>query len=86
MMGEHGLQQYSAGELEKGLEAFAEQGFYTFREMVRDFKDELEEAKPRIGSRLMDVNVVLWQSITAPNYRDQRRTRRPNRSGGSPAG
>ncbi len=49
-------------------------------------QDELEEAKPRIGSRLMDVNVVLWQSITAPNYRDQRRTRRPTRGGGAPGG
>lgn len=51
MMGEHGLQQYSAGELEKGLEAFAEQGFYAFREMVRDFKDELEDANamPHMG-------------------------------------
>ena len=48
--------------------------------------DELEEAKPRIGSRLMDMNVVNWQPITAPNYRDQRRTRRPNRSGGAPDG
>ena len=46
--------------------------------------DELEQAKPRIGSRLMDVNVVNWQPITAPNYRDQRRTRRPNRSGDMP--
>ena len=48
--------------------------------------DELEEAKPRIGSRLMDMNVVNWQPITAPNYRDQRRARRPNRSGGAPDG
>ena len=47
--------------------------------------DELEEAKPRIGSRLMDVNVVNWQPITAPNYRDQRRTRRPSRGKDSPA-
>ncbi|HIM79104.1 MAG TPA: AAA family ATPase [Dehalococcoidia bacterium] len=42
--------------------------------------DELEEAKPKIGSRLMDVT-VNWQPITAPNYRDQRRTRRPTRGG-----
>ena len=34
---------------------------------------ELEEAKPRIGSRLMDSLVVDWQPITAGNYRDQRR-------------
>ena len=46
--------------------------------------DDLEEAKPRIGSRLMDVNVVNWQPITAPNYRDQRRTRRTNRGGDTP--
>jgi hypothetical protein len=44
--------------------------------------DELEEAKPKIGSRLMDVT-VNWQPITAPNYRDQRRTRRPTRGGGA---
>ena len=48
--------------------------------------DELEEAKPRIGSRLMDVNVVDWQPITAQNYRDQRRTRRPGQSSGRPEG
>ena len=35
--------------------------------------DQLEEAKPRVGSRLMDMNVVDWQPITAHNYRDQRR-------------
>ena len=46
--------------------------------------DELEEAKPKIGSRLMDVT-VNWQPITAPNYRDQRRTRRPPRGGNAPA-
>ena len=39
--------------------------------------DELEEAKPRVGSRLMDMNVVVWQPITAHNYRDQRRARGP---------
>ncbi|MFQ6031061.1 MAG: ATP-binding protein, partial [Dehalococcoidia bacterium] len=37
--------------------------------------DELEETKPRIASRLVDSLVVDWQPITAPNYRDQRRTR-----------
>ncbi len=36
--------------------------------------DALEEAKPRIASRLVDSMVVDWQPITAPNYRDQRRT------------
>ena len=35
--------------------------------------EELEEAKPRIASRLVDSLVVDWQPITAPNYRDQRR-------------
>ena len=38
--------------------------------------DELEEAKPRLGSRLMDIGVVDWQPITAGNYRDQRRAGR----------
>jgi DNA replication protein DnaC len=42
--------------------------------------DELEEAKPRIGPRLMDINVVDWQPITAPNYRDMRRAGGPGRS------
>ena len=36
--------------------------------------DALEEVKPRIASRLVDSMVVDWQPITAPNYRDQRRT------------
>lgn len=35
--------------------------------------NELEEAEPRVGSRLMDINVVNWQPIAAGNYRDQRR-------------
>ena len=35
--------------------------------------EELEEAKPRIASRLVDSLVVDWEPITAPNYRDQRR-------------
>ena len=38
--------------------------------------EELEEAKPRIASRLVDSMVVDWEPITAPNYRDQRRDRR----------
>lgn len=33
--------------------------------------DELEGMKPRIGSRLMDGEMVDWQPITAPNYRNQ---------------
>ena len=37
--------------------------------------EELEEAKPRIASRLVDSLVVDWEPITAPNYRDQRRNR-----------
>ncbi len=36
--------------------------------------DELEQAEPRVGSRLMDTNVVNWVPISAGNYRDQRRT------------
>ena len=43
MMGDHGLEQYSAGEIEDALEAFSEQGFYAFRAMVDDFKEELEK-------------------------------------------
>ena len=35
--------------------------------------EELEQAKPRIASRLVDSMVVDWEPITAPNYRDQRR-------------
>ena len=35
--------------------------------------DELEEAEPRVGSRLMDLNVVNGVPIAAGNYRDQRR-------------
>ena len=35
--------------------------------------DELEGAKPRLGSRLMDSTMVDWQPISAGNYRDQRR-------------
>ena len=36
--------------------------------------EDPEETKPRIASRLVDSMVVNWQPITAPNYRDQRRT------------
>ncbi|MDA0710506.1 MAG: hypothetical protein O3B73_09910, partial [bacterium] len=43
MMGDHGLQHYSEGEIEDALEAFSEQGFYAFRAMVADFKSELEK-------------------------------------------
>ena len=35
--------------------------------------EELEDAKPRVSSRLVDSMVVDWEPITAPNYRDQRR-------------
>lgn len=34
--------------------------------------EELENAKPRIASRLVDWLVVDWVPIDAPNYRDQR--------------
>jgi len=43
--------------------------------------ENLEEWRPRIGSRLLDAEVVDWEPITAPNYRDQRR----DRSSGTPA-
>ena len=39
--------------------------------------DELESAKPRLASRLVDTNVVEWVVVDAPNYRDQRRGGRP---------
>ena len=38
---------------------------------VADF-DALEEARPRIASRLLDREVVEWLVIDAPNYRDRR--------------
>ena len=48
--------------------------------------EELETAKPRLASRLVDSNVVEWVIIVAPNYRDQRRGGRSARSRyGSPA-
>ena len=34
--------------------------------------EELEQSKPRIAARLVDINVINWVPITAPNYRDQR--------------
>jgi DNA replication protein DnaC len=44
--------------------------------------EELAEAKPRIASRLVDSMVVDWETITARNYRDQRRdTRGPGTAG-----
>jgi DNA replication protein DnaC len=47
---------------------------------------ELEEAKPRIASRLVDSMVVDWETITAPNYRDQRRdTSGSGTAGGRPS-
>jgi DNA replication protein DnaC len=36
--------------------------------------EALKEAKPRIGSRLMDSLVVEWVAIDAPDYRGQRRS------------
>ena len=35
--------------------------------------DQLEESRPSISSRLVDSMLVDWESIRAPNYRDQRR-------------
>ncbi len=34
--------------------------------------EELEDSKPRLGSRLVETDVVDWHPITAGNYRDQR--------------
>jgi DNA replication protein DnaC len=34
--------------------------------------DDLEKSKPGIAARLVDIDVVDWELITAPNYRDQR--------------
>ena len=39
--------------------------------------DELEKAKPRLASRLMDETVVEWIPIKAPDYRAQRRSDPP---------
>ncbi|MCH8831335.1 MAG: ATP-binding protein [Chloroflexi bacterium] len=36
--------------------------------------DELEDTRSRIASRLVDGMVVDWLPISAPNYRDQRRS------------
>ena len=37
---------------------------------------ELEQAHPRLWSRLVDAEVVHLEPITAGNYRDQRRSTR----------
>jgi hypothetical protein len=48
--------------------------------------DELEEAKPRIASRLVDSMVVDWEPIEAPIYQDQRRdTSGSGTAGGRPS-
>ena len=39
--------------------------------------DEMEEAHPRLASRLNDITVVTWAPIGAPDYRGQRRNQ-PN--------
>jgi hypothetical protein len=44
MLGPHGPGQYSQEEIEKGLSAFAEQGYHAFRAMVEDFRIEIEDA------------------------------------------
>ncbi|MDA0747561.1 MAG: hypothetical protein O2954_13655, partial [bacterium] len=53
MMGEHNLQQYSDGEIEKGLKQFSGKGYYAFRAMVEDFREELEASghmpEPEMG-------------------------------------
>ena len=43
MLGSHGAGQYSRGEIEKGLGAFADQGYHAFRAMVENFWDEIED-------------------------------------------
>ena len=43
--------------------------------------EDMEQANPRIASRLMDITVVTWIPIEAPNYRDQRKD-----GSGSPPG
>ena len=42
MMGSHGAQQYSAEEVDQGFQRFVDQGYYAFRAMVEDFREELE--------------------------------------------
>lgn len=53
MLGPHGAGQYSREAIEKGLSAFAEQGYHAFRAMVEDFRKEIEDAgampEKRIG-------------------------------------
>lgn len=44
MLGPHGADQYTREEIEKGLSAFADQGYHAFRAMVEDFRKEIEEA------------------------------------------
>ncbi len=44
MLGPHGAGQYSREEIDKGLSAFAEQGYHAFRAMIEDFRKEIEEA------------------------------------------
>jgi DNA replication protein DnaC len=39
--------------------------------------EELESAKPRMASRLMDSQVVEWVPVNAPDYRGQRRSDPP---------
>ena len=44
--------------------------------------DEIEDAQPRLASRLMDITLVNWVPIGTPDYRNQgRRQTRPRRRG-----
>ena len=45
--------------------------------------DEIEAAQPRLASRLMDITLVNWVPIGAPDYRDhgRRRDQPPRRRG-----
>ena len=41
--------------------------------------EQLERAKPRLASRLMDTMIVEWCPINAPDYRTQRNPNPPSR-------
>ena len=41
--------------------------------------EQLERAKPRLASRLMDTMIVEWSPINAPDYRTQRHPNPPSR-------
>ena len=41
--------------------------------------EDIEKAQPRMASRFRDTMVVQWVPISAPDYRDQQRRKRPSR-------